>query len=243
MDMLCFLNPNHEAFHPSLGEDFFLTALRLLANQEGACQGIAALSRASYQYLEFDPTGPRLTLSELNARLNAALTLHRFGCTPPERRIPITGIGSLRELCSQMPESLKNKVLIENAYLTARDTFQEAWRIFVDQDAPLKRRIGAHALKKIAADLSENHPAMLLIGRHVVLVTEISTYFDEGHNTSILKAYDPNRNDRQRHYSYRLDSEFNAIEEYIGRAAPPLAVVDPQANAAFCSLMEAQLQF
>ena len=191
MDSLCFDNKD---FDSSMGYNPFGKVLGLIANTEGACQGMVGVSAAVKMNVEFRPDEEKLSTRKVNKILKKAVKLYHQNCS---RKVVLPGFSSLKTLCEEHLGTLKKRSVYYNLEL-ARKEILPRWNTFFIKRTlkdPVKKTDHLLAeLKSIYKNLKEGRYPLMLIRSHVTLVTKFRVIRDsEGFITDvIIRHYDPN---------------------------------------------------
>ena len=191
MDSLCFDNKD---FDSSMGYNPFGRVLGLIANTEGACQGMVGVAAAVKMNVEFRPNEEKLSTGKIKKVLKRAVKLYHQSCG---EKVVLPGYSSLKKLCEEHLGTLKKRSVYYNLEL-ARKEILPLWKTFFVKNTlkePEKRTEHLLSeLKSIYENLKKGRYPLMLIRSHVTLVTNFKVKRDsEGYITHvIIRHYDPN---------------------------------------------------
>jgi len=214
-DSLCF--SNHDFYRYTLGHPL-LMLLGKVADSEGACQGMVGVAAAVKMKVVFRPDHKKMSLKKVKKQIQRAVRLHQNNCSG---KVYIDGHENLNQLCGSSEGILKQRSLLYNLSLARKEILKYSYTFFFDGPLSTPEKSSAHILKHLKsmyADLKLGRYPLMLVRKHVTLVTgfDVVRYPSGNVKQVTLKHYDPNvimsseRDFRSR--SYRFSEDGSKIE-------------------------------
>ncbi|HAZ12554.1 MAG: hypothetical protein A2X86_11855 [Bdellovibrionales bacterium GWA2_49_15] len=211
-DSLCFSN---DSFKGHTGLNPYLAILAQVADSRGACQGMMGVAAAFKSHITFRPEKKKMSKAKLRARISRAVRLHHNDC---KGKIAIDGYSSLRQLCQEQEDLLRQRSLSYNVTLAITEILPKGGTFFFKGPLSDPQKLNRHLLAQLTSiyqDLRRGEFPLMLVHDHVTMVTGLSVERDsQGYLRQLtLKHYDPNtvmstdRDLRDRTYIFSRDGK------------------------------------
>ncbi len=190
-DSLCFSN---HGFKGHTGYNPYLMILGQIADSRGACQGMVGVASAFKSHVIFRPGKKKMSKTKLRRRIMRAVRLHHNDC---QGTIYIDGYSSLKNLCQEESDLLRQRSLSYNVTLAVTEILPKSGTFFWDGPLSHPEKLNRHLLRQLTSiyqDLNKGQYPLMLVHDHVTMVTGMSVERDpQGYIRKLtLKHYDPN---------------------------------------------------